>query len=438
MAFLFLIHTLVLLLILYYMRRKFREAPLAGYFWLGVVWKILAGILLGLIYFTFYDSASDTFIFQKYSIVLTNILWCDPAEYFRIMLWNNLNENSQDILFYTSEPRAFFFLKVLSLLNILTFDNYWLNTIYLSLFSFLGSWIIANSLVRIYQLSKPATAFSFLLLPSYVFWTSGVLKESFVIGSLWLVTAFILQYIHLKRKILFHEIIFLLLLTYCCWKIKFYYAMIAIPALLSYAIAVKALKGNLETSNKFKPAIVFTFVFLVLTVSTILFYPSFSLNYFEEIIFYSYDLIYKNTLAMGKTAYELEGMAPAIGKILQNAPEALFTGLFRPFIWESPLNFTLLSALENLMILSLFLLKMLSLSKSGLKWKTETFAVLTYICLTATLMALIGPNWGTLSRYKVAYISFWLLILTHNNPVILYLENRWKEQVKWAQKSFHF
>ena len=48
-----------------------------------------------------------------------------------------------------------------------------------------------------------------------------------------------------------------------------------------------------------------------------------------------------------------------------------------------------------------------------------------YVSILAITMAFASPNWGSLVRYKVGYLPFFLLLILNNNPVIDQLEKRW-------------
>ena len=430
----YLLHIPLLLLLIILFKKRRNEDPLLKFYNWGLAIKLLAGIAVGILYFFFYKNEGDSFVFQKYSSALTQLLFTNPHEYFNIFFFTNLSEESQQVLQYYDEPRAFFYIKVLSLLNILSFSNYWINGLYLSLFSFLGSWILSNSIVKIFNVSEWVAAFSFLFLPSFVFWTSGVLKESFGIGALFLIIAFSLQYIH-QRKTTFLKILLLILLLFCCWKLKFYYVLVTVPTLISYFFIILIEEKFSIIKNPILAALSFISIFSLLAVTSVFLIPSLSFQYIWEIIFHSYKVIYQYSLSAGKVAYELEDMGPELFKILKNSPEALWAGLIRPYLWESPMNFALLAGLENLFILGLLAGKVFRLMKAPKKVNAETIALIVYILLSATLLALIAPNWGTLSRYKTAFLPFWILLLSIDNPVFAYLEKIGDNLIKAKSKK---
>jgi hypothetical protein len=97
------------------------------------------------------------------------------------------------------------------------------------------------------------------------------------------------------------------------------------------------------------------------------------------------------------------------------APQAIATSLFRPFLWEAHNPIMLLSALEAVFFL-LFTLRIF--------WRTGTIATLRLISSTPVLLmsfvfslifaasvGITSANFGTLVRYKIPLIPFYLSAL---------------------------
>jgi hypothetical protein len=417
----FLIHIPILIFIALWLRKKTTDSPLSKFYWWALGWKTLTCIFVGVIYIYYYNSIGDTLLFQAYSSQLTDVFFANPGEFFRIFFFDEFSE-AMDIL---NEPRVLYFVKILSLLNILTFKNYWISSLYLSLFSFMGTWMLANTIIKIFNTPLLATAFSFLFFPSFVFWTSGILKETFVIGAMNFIIAFSLQYIHLKRKLRITEVFLLIVLLYFSWKIKFYNILITLPIIVTYYLLILITKKFPVIKKTLLNSLLFLAIFSLLVLSAILVNPVLSISYLSRILYESYASIYETTMENAKIAYEFKNFGPDPLQIIQYAPEALLIGLFRPFIWEAPLNFSILTGIENFLLLILASLKIFQLIKLPKRLSIETTAVLTYVFLTATLMAMIGPNWGTLVRYKTSFFPFWLLLLSVNNPLFNFIEKHW-------------
>jgi hypothetical protein len=96
---------------------------------------------------------------------------------------------------------------------------------------------------------------------------------------------------------------------------------------------------------------------------------------------------------------------------LLNSPIALFSGLFRPTIFEVRNLFQLIVAIENMTV---FFILLAGLWRSRFHFSVKTpiiVVALTYIVLLATMIAFTSPNFGTLSRYKEGYWPFFVLLV---------------------------
>ena len=103
------------------------------------------------------------------------------------------------------------------------------------------------------------------------------------------------------------------------------------------------------------------------------------------------------------------------------APAAIIASLFRPFIWEVKKVSQLLSAFESLAIL---LFTFLTIWKTGIRFFFSNIIkdpAILYCFLFSMLFALfVGattPNFGTLVRYKIPCMPFYVMaiFLIRNN-----------------------
>ena len=108
--------------------------------------------------------------------------------------------------------------------------------------------------------------------------------------------------------------------------------------------------------------------------------------------------------------------------VISNAPWALVSGLFRPFLWEADNVLKVTVSLENLFILllcatSLVRIRELLRAQNSL----ITLSVIVYILLLCIFLALSTPNLGSLARYKVGFTPFLIFLVTYKNPLINYI-----------------
>lgn len=114
-----------------------------------------------------------------------------------------------------------------------------------------------------------------------------------------------------------------------------------------------------------------------------------------------------------------DAFEPTLDSLLSHLPLALFSGLFRPGVWDAGNIFQWCAALENLGLLLLTIATIGNIKKLFqrpiplLLWGT-----IAYILIMATLLAFAAPNFGTLVRYKIGFLPFLVLVVLVNNPLL--------------------
>lgn len=380
--------------------------PLHKLFWPALLAKCLAGIALGIIYFTYYDP-SDTFIFFKLACDQANVAREDFGTYVKVLF-------TQEPGFFLGEYRTVFFSKITSVLALLTGNDYWISSLYYSLLSFFGAWYLCNTIARIFPGVKAAAVLAFLFLPSAVFWSSGIIKESITMAGLYFLSALFLK-VWKNEKIPIVSVLLGIVSVIVIFKLKYYYLATFIPITVSVLI-VKYLTEKLSVK---KPVAVIALWMVLLacgfTAITFL-HPNFSPARVLTVITFN-NKVFMDACSPEDVVhyYNLE---PTWGSMMINAPWALIAGLFRPFLWEANTVFKFITALENLALLALTIL---SLRYVRNLLRTPEYllvlAVLGYCCVLSVFLALSTPNFGTLARYGAGYMPFFAL-LVFNQPFV--------------------
>ena len=413
----YIVHLPLIFSLCFLIKKKYSAEPLAVFFWPGLLLKATAGIVLGLLYFYYYPGG-DTTNFQFYANTLTEYLHSDQHKFVSVFFLNEFNETTKSAIPVWEEPRTMFMVRLISIQNLFTFNNYWINGLYFSIFSFTGLWFLGNRIVKQFKISKEAVAFSFLFFPSVIFWSSGLIKDSLLVGIICFIVFLFLK-IQETSRIQLKDLILLVALFYFGWKVKFYYTAVLTALILSYFITHFLLR-QFNIKKSISAYFILPLIFLGLGVVASLFIPSLNLNYLLFIMHYSYDLISK-----GSGDFTFHHLNPELSSYIFNFPQALYTGLFRPLPWEVSGILPLLVGLENFILLVLFIGFLFSLIKSrSAKISLIPYSLFLYVFLLAALMAFIAPNWGTLSRYKAGYLMFWLLLLSHQNPLVEIVVNK--------------
>jgi hypothetical protein len=96
-----------------------------------------------------------------------------------------------------------------------------------------------------------------------------------------------------------------------------------------------------------------------------------------------------------------------------HAPKALGVGLFRPFLWEAGGPLQAWVGIENLLLLVASILALWALRRRRTHSGPSVLllTVLHYIVILAVLLPLAAPNFGEISRYKVAFLPFFAYVV---------------------------
>jgi hypothetical protein len=379
--------------------------------------KLFAGITFGLIYHYYY-TIGDTLQYFHDASLITEWGRHDLTQYFRF-LWDH--ENYPDILnkFDSSDRPSLFFTKITSILNMLTGDNYWIDNVYLSVVSFFGTWYLFRKIASWFPAKQTAAFIALLAFPSVVFWSSGLSKESVALSALFYLAGLFLEY-WCSEKIALKNLVPGVVAVLLLWTLKYYYAAVLIPVIFS-CVAFRFIQRSLNVTNHFVQVTLWMAIFSVLLTSASFLHPNFSFGIFFEVLVSNNEAYNKLSPADDLIAYH--NLSPETGSILLNTPLALVSGLFRPFIFEAGNAFQIIAGIENLVILAIVIL---SLKNVSLMWKSEhrilILAMLVFVFVLCVLLALSTPNFGTLSRYRIGYLPFFLLLVLTDNPVVTWIE----------------
>lgn len=248
-----------------------------------------------------------------------------------------------------------------------------------------------------------------MLMPSVLFWGSGLLKDALVFFSLgFTLYTFdkIIAYKKTKLKwlILFLGSLFLLMIT------KFHSFLLILPALPAWYLASTGkLKGHF--------AFILTgLIFLSLIYITQLLIPEWNIPELLANKQASFIELGKNS---GAASYiEIPVIQPDFFHILLMAPMGFVTSLVRPFITDSGSAMMTLSAIENTGILVFILWTIFKAKWSLINNKTLPWLCLYFVISSYMIIGLVTPILGAIVRYKAQALPFliiFLLLLTFDH-----------------------
>jgi hypothetical protein len=414
--FVFILHLLILTTLSVIGWKKIQL--LRVFYWPALIVKLASGVLVGVLY-TYYYSVGDTFGFFQDAMLLSKLARADFLTYLNF-LWNGDESFAiwSDLILVQS--RSLFFVKFISCFSLITFDNYWLISLYLSFISFAAMWILVTTIAGQFPETALAAVIAFLFFPSVVFWGSGIIKESAALACLaFLSFVFIRQWKNQGVSIV--QWLLAIWALWILWNLKYYYAAVFMPVVIT-AYAIHAFVGpklKLQRARSEISAWVMIFGGLLFIVS--LLHPNFYPQRFLEVVAMNYEAF--ETISAPDDMIHFQDLKGTPASILINAPWALISGLFRPFIWESGNVLQLFLAIENTILVVLLVTSLpavTALHKS--QDRLLILSLIIYIVLLCVFVTLSTPNFGTLARYRVGYLPFFAFLVMCNNPLIGWLE----------------
>lgn len=402
-------------------RRKNYTDPILQYYHKQGFWiKVLA--VLPFTFFNTVISPGDSIgLFYTEGAHIAQLILKDPSQHLH-WLYSAASDFDQTFLRnpknmgYLKIENNYMIVRITALLSIFALNKYLILNLFFSMISFSGVWRLYRFFYEQYPHLHKQFAIAILYLPSFVFWSSGILKDPICTGAIGWITYGLYEIFYKKKNLLFN-LSMIILFGYLLFVIKVYILISYIPFFFLYLILknVTLIKSRL---------IRFTLV-LGLIVLAITMFTTVMKEVASTLVGYGSDDITKNISAFQKAYAEQEDATSnfslgveydgSVESLIRIAPAAITATLFRPFLWESKKLSTLLSSLESLAIMIFTVFVFFKAGPLSFLRSITKDPVILYCLLFAMLFALfVGAttaNFGTLVRYKIPCLPFYIIAL---------------------------
>lgn len=358
--------------------------------------------------------SEDARYFLLWAARLTDQLWQAPGAWLRMLPTDEFHWRGWHLVFH-GFSNTLFLIKMLSALNLASLGSALLNGCYLSLFSFVGSWELVRQIRRQWLASAPGSALvSFLLWPTVVYWTSGLTKESLLVGSGALVLALCIRLAYAANV---HRPLRLgaglLAAVVLHFKMRYFFAVMLFGCLAGLGL-VRVVQQLGGARSRLVQAILIGAVLIGGAWAASEISPVFRANKFTSQLQRNYSDLLKTS--RGRPHLEYPTLQPTTESVVLNSPRAVFNTLVRPWPWEGSSVLYVLAGLENLGVLLAVAVAVAGVLRGqpGQLPFGLVLALLLYCLLLAALLGLTTPNLGTLNRYRVTFLPFLLLLLLQN------------------------
>jgi hypothetical protein len=358
--------------------------------------KVMAGIFYGWIglYYGNLAQMVDTWGFHYNSIQEYHLLYNNPHEYFT-NIFRNPYEGGVSKFFdsndsYWNDLKGNVVIKVLSVFNILSFGHYYVNVIFYSFITLFGPIAIYRVMIDVFPARKLPILMATFLVPSFLYWTSGIHKEGLIFTGISVVLYCIYFGIKEKRfgiqRLLCLATGLLLILV-----LRNFLIVIIIPAILAWLLADRWPKYGLAI-----------FVTLYLLFGILFFnvrYINSRLDFPQAVVNKQQDFM----KLQGGTIIPIKELQPNAISFLKNTPQAINLSAIRPYPSDVHHILSLAAAIEIDILLLIFVL--------FLFWRTNDLQSrnFVYFCIFFSLSLLLAigfsvNNLGAIVRYRSVII----------------------------------
>ena len=403
----------------YFIRPSATDENTMRYFFPALLLKIFAAIALGIIY-QFYYSGGDTFNYHTHG---SRIIWgafCDDFTLgFKLLfsggeLIQGTYKYIAQIPFYKDSP-SFAIIRIAAFFDLFTFSSYSATAVLFSLISFIGGWAMFLTFYKKYPHLHFRLAIATLFIPSVIFWGSGILKDSIVLACLG-IAVYAIDQLFFQRRVKFLTLLFLMVSLFTIFTIRKFVLQAFIPSVALWVYFNQLVRMR---------SIVLKILIAPLIVSMFLFTAYYSVSKVGEgdtkystdklagtAKITAYDIGFY-TGANAGSSYSLGEYDNSFSSMVRLAPQAVNVALFRPYLWEVRNPLMVLSAIESLFffITTLYLLIKRRFSIQLFFKNADTIFCFVFATTFAFAVGISSYNFGTLDRYKIALLPFYLLWL---------------------------
>lgn len=445
--------------------------------------KVLFGVVLIEIYSHFYTtrSAADAFKYYDDAKVIYATLWSHPLDYLRMTF--GINSDALDLYpyyqkmnnWYLADSYTFYndsrsVIRFNALVFPFAFGRYVVHMIFMCFLSLCGLVALFKAFMPFFKQRLASLAIAIFLVPSVLFWGSGVLKEGLILFASGYLIYYFFKLLNEDNKL--QTSLYFFLFTGLMVLIKVHILISLVPGFcivwwhmrkpqssiyLKTAIAVFALftlafvvsftkeernpfymlaqkqkdfvnlaKGGFyfEEQNNYKDTF---YVEEKDRAKVLLSNDSVNWRLADGVKFYRWTkeeltdtFIQKNQQnssyrllmhldSSGSRIY-VPGIEPNVWSVVMSLPVALSNVLFRPFVFEAANYLSLFAALENLWI-CFFMLLMFLFFKVPKKEEQAIFIFcFSFVLILFSIIGLTTPVMGAIVRYKIPALPYLFLL----------------------------
>jgi hypothetical protein len=360
--------------------------------------KIAAGLAIGWLSY-FMDTKNDYWIVNREAWIEYQLLFSNPKEYFTNIFQSHYTQGYGGLFdsfqSFWNDLRNNIIIKFISVCNIFTRGNYYSNSICFNFFCFLGHVAFYRVFIQIFKKQQVAVIIGCFLLPSMLYFTSGIQKDGIIFITLGFLSYAVFQSLQ-QNSFSKKRIVIIVLGFVSLFLIRSYVLLNLLPPLVLWILVAK-----------FKWPALKTFVIGYIIIGLIFFNFNSIVHSFNPLKTVSDKQAAFFTLPIANTQIKTDTLYPTFKSFISNAPQAYNHLLFRPYIDEVSVK-SLLPINAELALYQILFLLFLFFRRKKEAGEYNPF-ILFGIFFTLTMFLFIGyimPNLGSIVRYRSVYLVF--------------------------------
>ena len=401
------------------------QFPEYKYFTKGIAFKLL-GVSAFVSIYLFYYGGGDTISYFLGSKAVGNLILEDFEKGIAVLLNNSSPYNHFSSFssvtgwptrYMWRDPSTFSVSRYSTLFYLLGAKSFIITSFLVSCFSFIGLWKFYRLLNMLYPGNEKGLAYIILFLPSIAFWGSGIMKDSYTVSAAcWLTYNFYMVLI-LRKKVLMN-VFFLLINLFIIINIKPYVILSLLPGIILWLNSAYLKK----IKNTFLKILILPLISAVILIIGFNIFQNLSSlmgvygevdSAIEQAQVIRSDLLRSDQY--GSNNYDIGKFDGSFVSLFSVAPNAIFTALFRPFLWEIGSPTMVFSAVENFILILFTLITLIRVSPF---WVLRTLFKEPFLlyCLIFSIffafgVGIAGTNFGAMVRYKTPLMPFFFTMI---------------------------
>ena len=389
--------------------------------------KLFCAISFAVITNFYYNTGGDSEMFFYALKDMREAISNDDLSYWELFKMEKSDENTPLAYYFELDnvkypvagfmrSRSNFLVPKLGVIPAMVFFNsYFALCLVFSFFALAGAIRLFKMFFYYFPDLKKEVALATLFLPSVCYWSAGFLKDSICFGSVGFLLYGLFN-VFIRRQKLMGSLFWIILSSYFLYAIKVYILLALVPGIgfwlfghLSTGVKTLSLKSAITFLSLLVAGIAGIALVNYLTSDEAL--SKFSVDNILETSSYSRSIFQRGDELRAEGAYfQITTTNPVL--LILNGLVATF---FRPFPWEISSAIVMLSSAEALIFLVLILYLFF---KRGLlaPFRIIFNSPVLILCFSFSIIFAISvgissTNFGSLSRYKIPCLPFYLMFI---------------------------